>query len=68
MIVFQVLPHTLGLDNASWRVLDRCHSLRNATEYEGFSAVDEKLLESLIHVACEVLTRVRRLVESEGYS
>jgi hypothetical protein len=34
-IVFQTLPHTLGLSAEVWRVLDRCHSLRNRGEYEG---------------------------------
>jgi hypothetical protein len=28
-IVFQVLPHTLGLGPDVWRVLDKCHNTRN---------------------------------------
>ena len=28
-IVFQVLPHTLGLGPEVWRILARCHDLRN---------------------------------------
>jgi hypothetical protein len=28
-IVFQVVPHTLGLGPEVWRVLDKCHGLRN---------------------------------------
>jgi len=28
-IVFQVLPHTLGVGPEVWRVLARCHDLRN---------------------------------------
>ncbi len=28
-IVFQVLPDTLGLGPEVWRVLDKCHSVRN---------------------------------------
>ena len=34
-IVFQVLPHTLGVGPEVWRVLARCHDLRNRGEYEG---------------------------------
>jgi hypothetical protein len=34
-IVFQVLPHTLGLGPEVWRVLAKCHDIRNASEYEG---------------------------------
>lgn len=28
-IVFQVLPHTLNLGPEVWRVLDKCHNVRN---------------------------------------
>jgi hypothetical protein len=34
-VVFQVLPHTLELGPEVWRVLARCHELRNRGEYEG---------------------------------
>lgn len=34
-IVFQVLPHTLGLGPEVWRVLAKCHDVRNLGEYEG---------------------------------
>ena len=50
-IVFQVLPHTLGLGAEVWRVLDKCHNTRNLGEYEGLLDVDEKLVESLIEAA-----------------
>jgi len=30
-IVFQVLPHTLGLGPEIWRVLDKCHQIRNSS-------------------------------------
>jgi hypothetical protein len=33
-IVFQVLPDTLGLGPEVWRVLSKCHDMRNRTEYE----------------------------------
>lgn len=47
-IVFQVLPHTLGVGPEVWRVLDKCHGLRNAGEYEGVLDVDERLVEDLV--------------------
>ncbi len=47
-IVFQVLPHTLGLGPEVWRVLDKCHKLRNLGEYEGLPDVDERLVKDLI--------------------
>lgn len=47
-VVFQVLPHTLGLDAKIWRVLAKCHDQRNLAEYEGRSEIDERLLADLI--------------------
>ena len=47
-IVFQVLPHTLGLGPEVWRVLDLCHNRRNLGEYEGLLEIDERLLSDLI--------------------
>src|ERR1044072_2032766 len=67
-IVFQVLPHTLGVETATWRLLDRCHRERNATEYEGIASIDEKLLTGLIDAALDLLPRVRALAESHGFS
>jgi hypothetical protein len=53
-IVFQVLPHTLGLGPDVWRVLARCHEVRNRGEYEGDLSVDERLLADLIQ-ACKAV-------------
>lgn len=53
-IVFQVLPHTLGLGPEVWRVLDKCHSVRNLGEYEGDLNVDERLVADLI-AACKAV-------------
>ncbi len=53
-IVFQVLPHTLGVGPEVWRVLARCHDLRNRGEYEGDLYVDERLLTDLID-ACKIV-------------
>ena len=50
-IVFQTLPHTLGLGPEVWRVLDKCHSVRNLGEYEGDLNVNERLVADLL-VAC----------------
>ena len=47
-IVFQVLPHTLGLGPEVWRVLDLCHNRRNLGEYEGMMDVDDRLVNDLI--------------------
>ena len=47
-IVFQVLPHTLGLGPEVWRVLDKCHNTRNLGEYEGMLDIDEGLVADLI--------------------
>jgi hypothetical protein len=53
-IVFQVLPHTLGVGPEVWRVLARCHDVRNRAEYEGDLYVDERLLADLI-AACKTV-------------
>nr|WP_231402606.1 hypothetical protein [Caenimonas aquaedulcis] len=47
-IVFQVLPHTLGLGPEVWRVLDKCHQTRNLGEYEGLLDISERLVSDLI--------------------
>jgi|SRR6185312_4782296 hypothetical protein len=53
-IVFQVLPHTLGLGPEVWRVLDKCHHLRNVAEYEGALDVDVRIVTDLV-AACETV-------------
>ena len=53
-IVFQVLPHTLGLGPAVWRVLDKAHQVRNLSEYEGHADVDPRLLDDLV-AACGIV-------------
>jgi hypothetical protein len=47
-IVFQVLPDTLGLGPEIWRVLSKCHDMRNRTESEGVLDVDDRLVADLI--------------------
>ncbi len=53
-IVFQSLPHTLGLGPEVWRVLDKCHHLRNVAEYEGELDVDTRIVADLI-TACRTV-------------
>ncbi len=60
-IVFQCLQHTLGLENAKWRVLDQCHRRRNLAEYEGHLEIDAQLLKELAVLANELLGRVKAL-------
>lgn len=50
-LVFQCLPHTLGLGPEVWRVLALCHQRRNRGEYEGFLEVDEQLVKDLTEAA-----------------
>src|SRR6202162_4799305 len=47
-LVFQVLPDTLGLGPEVWRVLARCHDLRNQSEYGGVSDIDQRIVTDLI--------------------
>jgi hypothetical protein len=65
-IVFQVLPHTLGLGPAVWRVLDKCHKIRNLGEYEGDLNVDEQLIADLIAACRAVATKLNALNPPAG--
>jgi hypothetical protein len=60
-VVFQCLPHTLGVGPEVWRVLAHCHSLRNSGEYEGFLDLTEHLVRDLIEAASKVLNSVESL-------
>jgi hypothetical protein len=60
-IVFQVLPHTLSLGPEVWRVLDKCHAVRNLGEYEGDLNVDERLVADLIGACRAVAAKVEEL-------
>ncbi len=60
-IVFQALPHTLGVGAEVWRVLARCHELRNRGEYEGDLYVDERLVTDLINACKLVATMLHKL-------
>jgi len=60
-IVFQCLPHTLGVSPEVWRILAHCHNLRNWGEYEGFLEVNKRLVVDLIQAAEVVLSEVDKL-------
>lgn len=47
-IVFQVLQHTLGLGPEIWRVLAKCHDVRNLGEYEGDLNINDRLVADMI--------------------
>lgn len=55
-VVFQALPHSLGVGVGTWRVLADCHGRRNRAEYEGVLDADEELLAALRAAATVVLT------------
>lgn len=60
-VVFQLLPHTLDLGPAIWRVLDKCHNIRNLGEYEGDLNVDERIVTDLVAACQAVADRVDAL-------
>src|SRR5579872_5987617 len=57
-VVFQVLPHTVGVGQEVWRVLAKCHDCRNLAEYEGHLEVDERLLDELLKSIKIVLNQI----------
>ena len=60
-IVFQVLPHTLGLGPEVWRVLAKCHDKRNLAEYQGELDIDERLFTDLLSACDAVRVKVEGL-------
>lgn len=58
-VVFQALPHTLGIATEQWRVLAKAHELRNRAEYEGILDVDERLVADMIDAATVVRDALR---------
>jgi hypothetical protein len=57
-IVFQLLPQTLGLGPQVWRVLSKCHDVRNLGEYEGDLNIDVRIVTDLIKACREVAENV----------
>jgi hypothetical protein len=60
-IVSQVLPHTLGVGPEVWRVLSKCHDIRNRGEYEGDPDVDERIVVDLVTACKAVAVKVGEL-------
>ncbi len=60
-MVFQVLPHTLGLGPEVFRVLSKAHDQRNASEYVGKFDVDERLVTDVIAACGKVAAKLREL-------
>ena len=65
-LVFQALPHTLGLPTAIWRVLVKAHEVRNVAAYEGHFNADATLLRNLIDAAEAVRAAVSALSALPG--
>ncbi len=60
-LVFQCLPHTLGLGPEHWRLLALCHERRNEMTYEGVFNFDERLLAELLSATEVVAAKVAAL-------
>ena len=60
-IVFQLLPLTLGLGPAVWRVLSKCHDIRNLSEYEGDLRIDDRIVADLLAACQAVAEKVNAL-------
>ena len=60
-LVFQVLEQTLGIAPEVWRVLAKCHQMRNLAEYEGHLEIDDQLLVDLIKAGSLLLEKVSAL-------
>ena len=58
-VVFQLLPHTLGLGPEIWRVLAEGHRLRNLGEYEGDLRVNVRIVEDMIAATRIVAAAIR---------
>lgn len=50
-VVFESLPHTLGVAPSVWRMLVLCHQRRDDAEYEGHLEVDSQLFTDLLTAA-----------------
>lgn len=55
-VVFQVVPHTLGLGPEVWRVLAKGHAIRNQGEYEGDLNIDDRIVTDFIAASRVVAT------------
>lgn len=53
-VVFQAVPHTLGLGPQVTRVLSKAHELRNLAEYEGHFDVTSEFLADLLSAVAQL--------------
>lgn len=60
-IVFQAVPHTLGLGPDMVRFLAKCHELRNIGVYEGDLNVTERLVADLLAACRQLAQTLERL-------
>ena len=56
-----MLSDTLGLRPEVWRVLSKCHDMRNRTAYEGALDVDDRLVSDLLSACRKVAENVKGL-------
>lgn len=65
-VVFQALPHTLGIPQSTVRVLAKAHETRNLGEYEGLLDLTERLVLDLIAAATKVRDALRAAAPPPG--
>jgi hypothetical protein len=64
-IVFQCLPHTLGVAKELVRILDSAHKKRNNSEYDGVFDVDLKFVEAVIRSTQTVHVALLALMKAQ---
>lgn len=64
-VVFQSIPHTLGLGVDVWRVLAKSHELRNSGEYEGHLELNDRIVANLVAAGEKVRVAVEKLPRIE---
>lgn len=60
-IVFQCLQHTIGFETHKWRLLAKCHDIRNQAEYEGTLNLTPQLLDELIQITNDLIDIIEAL-------
>jgi hypothetical protein len=58
-IVFQLLQHTLGLGPEVWKMISKCHEIRNRGEYEGDLDINDRLVADLLTACHRVADTLR---------
>ena len=60
-VVFQALPHTIGVGPEIWRVLAKGHEIRNLGEYEGNLNIDKRIVAEIIAACRKVAEKIATL-------